>query len=71
MIRLERLKELRGLKAFEDIKKAIENEGFLSNLFDGNIGNNVMTIQAVSTTGVYQTFSEDCLPNQVSRPPQQ
>ena len=37
MIRLERLKELRGLKAFEDIKKAIENEGFLSNLFDGNV----------------------------------
>ena len=37
MIRLERLKELRGLKAFEDIKKAIENERFLSNLFDGNV----------------------------------
>ena len=37
MIRLERLKELRRLKAFEDIKKAIENKGFLSNLFDRNV----------------------------------
>ena len=37
MIRLERIKELRGLKAFEDIKKAIENEGFLSNLLDGKV----------------------------------
>ena len=49
MIRLERLKELRRLKAFEDIKKAIENEGFLSNLFDGNVhqviidGNPILT----------------------------
>ena len=37
MIRLERLKELRGLIAFENIKKAIENEGFLSNLLDGKV----------------------------------
>src|SRR5437868_1159032 len=37
MIRLERLKELHRLKAFEDMKKAIENKGFLSNLLDGKV----------------------------------